>query len=45
MEKQEFMKEARFFKKGDTDASNGYKVHASCYNMNISELKPIDNLL
>ena len=29
---------------GDTDASNGYKVHASCYNMNISELEPISKL-
>lgn len=42
--KEDFMKEARFFKKGDTDASNGYKVHASCYNMNISELEPISKL-
>lgn len=42
--KKEFMEQARFFKKGDTDASNGYKVHASCYNMNISELDPINNL-
>lgn len=42
--KKEFMKEARYFKKGDRDPSNGYKVHASCYNMNISELNPIDDL-
>lgn len=42
--KKEFMEQARFFKKGDTDESNGYKVHASCYNMNISELDPIDQL-
>lgn len=42
--KEKFMKEARYFKKGDTDPSNGYKVHASCYNMNISELNPINEL-
>lgn len=42
--KEDFSKEARFFKKGDTDASNGYKVHASCWNMNISELNPITDL-
>jgi len=42
--KSDFMEQSRFFKKGDTDASNGYKVHASCYNMNISELEPITNL-
>jgi len=42
--KENFMKEARFFKKGDTDESNGYKVHASCYNMNISELESIDKI-
>lgn len=39
--KKDFMREARYFKKGDTDPSNGYKVHASCYNLNISELDPI----
>lgn len=42
--KEDFSDQARFFKKGDTDASNGYKVHASCWNMNISELDPITNL-
>lgn len=42
--KEKFMEQARFFKKGDTDESNGYKVHASCYNMNISELDPISQL-
>jgi len=42
--KKEFMEQARFFKKGDTDASNGYKVHASCYNMNISELNSIKDI-
>jgi len=42
--KDDFSREARFFKKGDTDASNGYKVHASCWNMNISELEPVSEL-
>ena len=42
--KKDFMREARYFKKGDTDPSNGYKVHASCYNLNISELDPIIEL-
>ena len=42
--KPEFMNESRYFKKGDTDSSNNYKVHASCWNMNISELKSINEL-
>lgn len=42
--KEDFMREARFFRKGDTDPSNGYKVHASCYNMNISELENINKI-
>ncbi len=45
MNKEEFMSKARFFKKGDIDTSNGYKVHASCYNMNISELNPLEELI
>lgn len=33
-----FFKEARYFKAGDTDARNNYRVHASCYNVNVSQL-------
>ena len=43
-DKTSFAQQARYFKKGDTDPSNGYRVHASCWNMNISELDSIDNL-
>lgn len=39
-----FFEKARYFRKGDVDPSNGYTVHASCYNLNISELDPIHHL-
>lgn len=42
--KVDFMEKSRYFKQGDTDPSNGYRVHASCWNMNISELDCIDKL-
>jgi hypothetical protein len=32
---------ARYFKKGDTDPRNNYKVHASCWNLNIAELDEV----
>ena len=42
--RKQFFKVARFFKKGDTDPRNNYKVHASCWNISISELCAIGKL-
>ena len=36
--KDEYIKRARFMKKGDIDPSNNYKVRADCYNLTIKEL-------
>ena len=41
MPKEEFMNTATFYKRGQTDAENGYKVHADCYNMRIDHLHPV----
>ena len=41
IEKDKLKQTARFFKKGDYDPSNNYKVHASCWNLNIAELDPV----
>lgn len=37
--KEEYMKEATFMKKGDIDPSNGYVVRSDCYNIKINQLK------
>lgn len=39
--KTHLKKRARYFKKGDTDPRNNYKVHASCWNLNIAELDEV----
>lgn len=36
--KEDYFKEARFLKKGDSDGDNGYIVRADCYNLTIAEL-------
>lgn len=38
-DKEEYMKEAAFMKKGDLDPSNGYIVRSDCYNLKIHQLK------
>lgn len=45
MEKEEYYKKARFLKKGEIDGSNSYEVKSDCWNMFISDLKPIKNLI
>ena len=42
--RKNFFEVARYFKKGDTDPRNHYKVHASCWNINISQLCSIHAL-
>jgi len=39
MPKKEYFEQAKFWKKGDVDPSNGFTVHANMYNMPISRLK------
>ena len=41
IEKKELKQKARFFRAGDVDPRNNYKVHASCWNLNIAELDPV----
>lgn len=41
IEKTELKQKARFFHAGDVDPRNNYKVHASCWNLNIAELDPV----
>lgn len=36
--KNEFFQKARFLKKGDIDESNGFKVHANMFNLEIKNL-------
>tara|TARA_R100000781_G_scaffold3912_1_gene5213 strand:- start:179 stop:646 length:468 start_codon:yes stop_codon:yes gene_type:complete len=38
LDKKEYFEKARFFKKGEVDTSNGYKVRADCHNVKIFEL-------
>jgi hypothetical protein len=38
-EKQQYMIDSVFMKKGTIDASNGYTVKSDCYNLKINQLK------
>ena len=38
-EKQQYMLDSVFMKKGTIDASNGYTVKSDCYNLKINQLK------
>ena len=38
-EKQKYLEEASFMKKGYLDPSNGYVVKSDCYNLKINQLK------
>ncbi len=40
-EKEDFLANARFLKKGSLDGFNKFKVMGDCYNMKISELKTL----
>ena len=42
--KTEYFKEAKFWKKGEIDPSNNWKVSVDCYNLAISRLDPLKNL-
>jgi len=41
--KEDYFKDATFFKKGDIDPSNNYIVKADCYNLTISKLRACYN--
>ena len=41
MPKEEFMTTATFFRRGQLDTENGYRVHADCFNMRIDHLHPV----
>ena len=45
MERDDFFKKARYFKKGDRNYSNNHTIGASCYNLNVSELKNVVDLV
>ena len=38
-EKEQYLQDSTFMKKGTVDASNGYTVKSDCYNLKISSLK------
>ena len=40
--KEKYFKNARFLKKGQKDGNNNFKVKADCYNMEISQLKVME---
>jgi hypothetical protein len=40
----EYFKEAKFWKKGEIDPSNNWKVSVDCYNLAISKLDPLGKL-
>ena len=40
-DKNQYMTDAVFMKKGTVDSSNGYTVKTDCYNLKISELKEL----
>jgi len=44
MDKKEYLKKARFLKKGEVDKSNNFTVKADCYNLKISDLYPVECL-
>lgn len=44
MPKKEFYEKARKMTKGEIDGTNNFEVKADCWNMLISELKPIKQL-
>lgn len=39
--KDEYYRSAKLLKKGDVDPSNNFTVHADCYNVSISSLRPL----
>jgi hypothetical protein len=43
--KEEYMDKARFLKKGEIDGSNGWVVSKDCWNLYISDLYPIHELV
>jgi len=45
MSKKEYFDQATFYKKGDIDPSNGWKVSLDCYNLPYSKLYSMEKLL
>lgn len=45
MPKREYLEKARRITKGDIDGSNNFEVREDCWNMYISDLKPIKDLI
>ena len=45
MPKKEYLSKAKFLKKGEVDPSNNWTVSTDCYNLSISSLKPIEELI
>jgi len=43
-DKEQYFKDAKFLKKGQTDGDNFFKVKANCYNMEINKLKPMEHV-
>jgi len=45
MDKEEYFQNSHKLKKGEIDPSNNFKVKADCYNLPISKLNPIEELI
>ncbi len=45
LSKEDYFKSATALNKGDIDPSNNWKVRTDCFNLQISKLKPIEELV
>jgi hypothetical protein len=45
IEKKRFYEKAIFHKQGEVDSDNNFTFKADCYNLSISELYPVNNLI
>ena len=45
LSKEDYFKSATALNKGDMDPSNNWKVRTDCFNLQISKLKPIEELV
>ena len=44
LEKEKYLTNSKFLKKGEIDSDNGWKVLTDCYNLPINKLKDIEKL-
>ena len=44
LEKEKYLTDSKFLKKGEIDSDNGWKVLTDCYNLPINKLKDIEEL-